>query len=152
MGKLSSSKDPGLFMVIYEDAAALLGLTIAFAGVYFTHHYRLPMIDGISSVLIGIMLMIVAIKMILTSHDLLLGSAADQEIVDRIKALTCNDREVRRIDLTKSMHFAPDQVLLIMKIQFDVSTYNELILATARVRKLILENFPQVKDFYLEAC
>jgi divalent metal cation (Fe/Co/Zn/Cd) transporter len=71
--RLPSGKDPGFFIVIYEDAADLAVLIIAFAGVVLPAYFNSPLIDGIASVLIGVMLLLIALMMISESHDLLIG-------------------------------------------------------------------------------
>ena len=47
------SKDPTLFTVLAEDAAALIGLLIALAGVCLSHILEMPSLDGWASVGIG---------------------------------------------------------------------------------------------------
>lgn len=54
------SKDPPTFIVLLEDSAALIGLTIAAVGIYFSIALNQPWIDGAASILIGIMLGLVA--------------------------------------------------------------------------------------------
>ena len=39
-----------------EDSTALAGLVIAFAGVFLGHKLELPQLDGIASILIGVLL------------------------------------------------------------------------------------------------
>ena len=47
------SKDPTAFTVLFEDTAALIGLFIAFIGVYLAHALNMPVLDGVASVMIG---------------------------------------------------------------------------------------------------
>src|ERR1700712_3871259 len=54
------AKDPTTFMVLAEDAAAILGEIIAAAGLYASSH-GLPMADGAASILIGLLLAGVAV-------------------------------------------------------------------------------------------
>ena len=79
--KLRASKDPGFFLVIYEDAADIIGLLIAFAGIVLSTWLGNPLIDGIASILIGIVLTIIAILMIIETHNLLIGESAGKELV-----------------------------------------------------------------------
>ena len=55
------SKDPAGFIVLFEDSAALIGLGIAGIGVWASHHYADPRIDGFASIAIGLILAGVAI-------------------------------------------------------------------------------------------
>jgi cation diffusion facilitator family transporter len=52
LGSIHASKDPTSFTVLLEDSTALVGLIIAFLGVFFGHYFDFPFFDGIASVLI----------------------------------------------------------------------------------------------------
>ncbi len=53
---IHESKDPPGFIVLFEDSAALAGLVIAALGVWLSHTLNDPRIDGVASILIGIVL------------------------------------------------------------------------------------------------
>ncbi len=71
------SKDPSLFTVLAEDTAALIGLVIAFAGVLLSHSLEMPALDGAASIGIGLVLVGMAIFLMVETHGLLIGEAAD---------------------------------------------------------------------------
>ena len=48
------SKDPTIFTVLFEDTAALAGLMVALLGIFLTEALAMPVIDGIASVLVGV--------------------------------------------------------------------------------------------------
>ena len=50
------SKDPTLFTVLFEDSAAMLGLVVAFIGIALGQALDMPVLDGVASVLIGVIL------------------------------------------------------------------------------------------------
>src|SRR5690606_4795919 len=54
------SKDAANFAIIIEDTAAVIGLLIALVGVFLSHQFKNPHIDGIASIAIGILLIVVA--------------------------------------------------------------------------------------------
>ena len=56
IGAIHNSKDPPSFMVLFEDSAALIGLIIAFVGTYLAVTLDLPILDGVASILIGLVL------------------------------------------------------------------------------------------------
>src|SRR5262245_12620125 len=71
------SKDPTMFMVLFEDSAALIGIVIAFTGIAASHALDLPVLDGVASLGIGVLLVTVAAFLGRESKGLLLGEPAD---------------------------------------------------------------------------
>ena len=81
---IRSSKDPPSFMVLFEDSAALLGLVIAFAGAYLSDQLNFPVLDGIASLLISLVLATTAAFLARETKGLLIGEGADPQIVASI--------------------------------------------------------------------
>ncbi len=151
--KLRASKDPGFFLVIYEDVADIAGLIIAFAGIVLSIWLGNPLIDGIASILIGIVLTIIAILMITETHNLLIGESAGKVLVEGAERLIQQDDEVFQVQTPLTMQLSPDEVLLALNLQFknDLSGA-QIVSSIARLEKKIKEEFPQVKQIYIEAA
>lgn len=150
--ELRQSKDPSLFVVIYEDAAALLGLLLAFGGVFFSHYFQNPLIDSFSSILIGVLLAVVAVIMVIESRHLLVGESARTNIVENVHALVNTHPHVNSLRKPLTMQMAPDEIFLALDVYFreDLAgpqigkTINEL---EAAIRK----NHPEIKRIYVES-
>ncbi len=71
------SKDPGSFAVILEDTAALLGLIVAFAGLFLGHYFNDPIYDSYASIIIGVILTLIAVLLAKESKGLLIGEGAN---------------------------------------------------------------------------
>ncbi len=146
------SKDPTRFVVIFEDGAALGGLTIAAIGVFLDHHYDLPVADGIASILIGLLLSYVAVVLVIESRNLLIGESMQPYIVDDIMKLVREDRNVETLSRPLTMHMAPDEVLLALDVQFVHQLSSAEITDTInRLERNIRKNFPEIKRIYIEA-
>lgn len=150
--KLRASKDPTFFVVVFENGAALIGLLIAFAGVFLSHYYRLPVIDGIASILIGIVLAIVAVILVIESRNLLIGESADKATVQAIYDLVNDDPDVHQLRRPLTMHMGPGEVLLALDVEFESETKNRLIPEVVlRLENNIKIKFPFVKQIFIEA-
>lgn len=150
--KLLASKDPGFFLVIYEDAADLAGLIIAFAGVILSYYFNMPLLDGLASILIGIVLTVIAVLMIIESHHLLIGESAGREIVEETEKLIREDEDVHRVQTPLTMQLSPDEVLLALNLEFKKElTGAQVAGSIKRLEKNIKKKFPQIKQIYIEA-
>lgn len=112
------SKDPQAFMVLLEDSAALLGILIAALGIYAATVLRLPVFDGIASILIGLVLGAIAIMLARESKSLLIGESASRELIDSIRAIATGDRSVSRVNGLLTAQLAPDQILVGLSLEF----------------------------------
>lgn len=149
---LHTSKDPAIFVVVFEDSSALAGLALAFLGVYLSHRFGEPRIDGGASILIGLLLASVAIVLAYESKGLLLGESADPRMVMRIRQLVTNDEDVLQARQPLTMHFGPDEVLLNLDVQFRKGlSSNELAAVIDRLEDKIRKMYPEVKRIFMEA-
>ena len=85
-------KDPSLFVVLFEDSAAMLGLVVAFAGIALSHATGLAWIDGAAAVVIGLILAATAAWLAFETKSLLIGEAADEEVRAEIRGSSTPQR------------------------------------------------------------
>ncbi len=74
-----TSPDTTVKAALFEDTAALAGLVLAAAGLSLSQLTGSPVWDGASSIAIGTLLIVVAVRLGLDSRDLLIGKAAEPE-------------------------------------------------------------------------
>jgi cation diffusion facilitator family transporter len=147
------SKDPSIFTVFVEDSAALLGLVLAFLGIFLGHTLGNVYMDGCASIVIGIMLAIVALLLVRESKGLLVGEGADPQAVEWIREMASRDPAVASINKLLTMHLGPNEVLLNLEIEFQPHvSAADVIAAVARLERLIQEQFPYVKRIFVEAA
>ncbi|GAC1528435.1 MAG: hypothetical protein NVS2B4_06400 [Ramlibacter sp.] len=94
-----------------EDSAALAGLTIATAGIDFSHRLDMPQLDGVASILIGVLLAGVAILLIQQSRRLLVGKGVSPEAADAVRRLMRDEPGGRDRGPVLSMYIGPEEVL-----------------------------------------
>ncbi len=146
------SKDPTLFVVIFEDGAALGGLLIAAAGVFLGSHFDLPVADGVASIFIGLLLAFVAVLLTIETRNLLIGESVQPYIVDHIEELVKQDKNVETLSRPLTMHMAPNDVLLALDVQFVRKlSSTELSDTVKRLEGTIRDAYPEIKRIYIEA-
>jgi cation diffusion facilitator family transporter len=114
--EFQESKDPTILTVMVEDSAALLGIGIAAIGIFLTEVTGNTVFDALSSVLIGIILMVFASFLARENKALLIGEAITRKDYKRILDSVSQIREVNRIVSLRTMHFAPEDVLVAMEV------------------------------------
>jgi cation diffusion facilitator family transporter len=146
------SKDPTTFTVLFEDSAAMLGLIVAFLGVYFGHALGVPELDGTASVVIGIILCVVAAFLAYESKGLLIGEGIDPQTRADITKFVQADPDVDRLVRALSMHFGPADVLLTLEIAFRPGlSAAQAAAAIDRLDKAIRAAHPEVRHLFVEA-
>jgi cation diffusion facilitator family transporter len=149
---LRTSKDPSVYTVMAEDSAALLGLLAAALGIWGSHALQLPVLDGVASIVIGLLLCAVASLLILQSRKLLVGAAVDTEMAGAIRAIATEEREVVRSAWPLTMYLGPEEVLLALDVEFRPEAEGEAIQqAVNRIERAIRQRYPEVKRIYIEA-
>lgn len=150
--EIKASKDPTTFTVLFEDAAALLGLVTAGLGIYLGHLFNNPYFDGAASVLIGIILAMVAVFLGYESKGLLVGEGADASTLKRIRAVAEADPAIERVQRPLTMYFGPDTVLLTLDVEFRPKLpLTEIIASVDRIETTLRSEYPVIKHIFIEA-
>ncbi|MGB3298311.1 MAG: cation diffusion facilitator family transporter [Phormidesmis sp.] len=150
---IARSKDPGAFIVIVEDSAALVGLAIAFAGVWLSERTGNPMYDAIASMSIGLLLTVVAIALVAKTKGLLIGESASPETRASIQQIVRSDAAVSNSEAPITLHLGPQDVLLALNIEFkDSLSANEIEAAVRRIETNVREAHTEVKRIFIEAA
>ena len=151
LAAIHHGKDPSLFTVLFEDTAALLGLVVAFFGVLLSHLLDAPFLDGAASVVIGCILVVAALWLAYESRSLLVGEAADPQMVADIRRIVLDDPAVTGLGVVLTMHLGPDDVLLNIEVLFTPGLpAEEIHAAVHRIEERINEPFPEVSRIFIE--
>ena len=145
------SKDPSTFVVLFEDAADVIGLIIAFLGIFLGHQLQNPYLDGIASILIGLLLVAVSGLLAKESRSLLMGESADEEQLHAVVTLTTADASVARVLRPLSMHLAPEEIILILTVVFQEHlSSSEVAASVSRIRATIQQEHPDFRQIFIE--
>lgn len=110
------SKDPSVITVMVEDSAALLGIVVAGIGIFFSEATGDTIYDSLSSVAIGGILMAFAYFLAKENKALLIGESISRKDYNKIVKLVNKIPDVNRIITMRTMHFAPEDVLVTIEV------------------------------------
>lgn len=113
------SKDPSTFTVVLEDSAALLGLLIAFIGVFGAQMLDAPWLDGAASIGISLVLAAFALLLARESKGLLLGEPAHPRVRESILDIARKDPGVRSANGVLTVQMGPNQVIAMLSAEFE---------------------------------
>ncbi|MDB5007968.1 MAG: ferrous iron efflux protein [Mucilaginibacter sp.] len=148
---VTQSKDPSTFIVLLGDVGDLMGLAVAFAGVFLGRLFNNPYYDGIASMIIGAILLVISGLLLRESKSLLMGETTSRKTLRKIVLLTEADGAVLKVKKHFSMYMAPEEVLLQLNTVFkDNLTTQQITEAIERISKTIQEEFPRIKQIFIE--
>jgi len=146
------SKDPTTYTVLAEDSAALVGLAIAALGIALSQRFDKPELDGVASLIIGLLLAGVAVALILESRGLLIGEGIRPETARAIRSIALRQPKVRDVGRVLSMYIGPDDALVTMDLDFDDGTAaTDAAAAISSVERQVRERYPMIKRLFIEA-
>ncbi len=148
---IRDSKDPPSFTVLFEDSAALLGLLIAFTGIYLSVRLQLPVLDGISSILIGLILATTAFLLARETKSLLIGEPANQGIVKSIMRIAETMDGVAHANGVLTLHLAPRQIVIALSLEFaDELQTPELEVKVIELEQRVRKSHPEVVAIFVK--
>lgn len=145
------TKDPSTIIVIFGDFGDLLGLAVAFLGIWLGRLLNNPYYDGIASMVIGAIMIGISAFLVRESKSLLLGEPVSRRKLKRIITMIQQDEAVVKIKRHFSTYMSPEDVLLQLNAVFkDDLTTRQITDAIERITKNIQEKYPRIKQIFIE--
>jgi cation diffusion facilitator family transporter len=145
------SRSPELPVVLLEDAGALIGLVLALAGVGLSALTGNEIWDGVATLSIGILLVVISIVLTIEMKSLLIGEAATTEHITAITDAVEGVPLVTKVIDLKTQHIGPEELLVAGKIEFDSGlTHPQISKAINQVEDALRAAVPLVMQIYLE--
>ena len=119
------SKDPAPRAVMLEDGAAITGIVLAAAGILLRQVTGDGAWDAWASIAIGILLAFVAVVIGRDARRLLLGSSARPDQREAFADAVRRDPRVEAVDALLTMHFGPEQMLILVRVGVAADTTME---------------------------
>jgi cation diffusion facilitator family transporter len=149
---VQKGKDPSILVVLFEDSAALIGLVVAFLGIFLGQVTGIVYFDGAASIIIGLILAGTATWLAYETKGLLIGESANDSIVQGIRELASGHDYVGHVNEVLTLHMGPDFILVNISLDFmDEATADEIETTVEKLDKEIKKNYSQVKRVFVEA-
>ena len=147
---MRQSKDPSTFTVLLEDSAALIGLVIAFAGIFASHLFARPEFDGMASIGIALVLAVTAIFLARETKGLLTGESAHPRVKAAILRIAGDDAAVAHANGVLTFQIGPDDVMAALSAEFhDRLTTPEIEAGVSRIEAAIKLAHPEIKTLFV---
>ena len=146
------SKDPALFTVLFEDTAALLGLIVALIGISLAQVLDIPELDGIASVVIGLILAATSGLLAYETKGLLVGEATDPDTVEGLRSILTSAPGIDRVNELRTLHFSPQDILVAISADFSPSLDSNAVEGqVAELERDIKNAYPGITRVFIEA-
>jgi cation diffusion facilitator family transporter len=147
-----SSKDPTVFVVLFEDSAAMLGLVVAAVGLALAAALGAPALDGVASILIGLILGVTAVLLAYECKGLLIGEGARPALVAGVHRIVTAERGIIRTNEVLTMHMGPSDVLVTLSLDFDPHLSSDNVeAAVSSIERRLKAGFPEITRVFIEA-
>jgi len=145
------AKAPELPVVLLEDLGALIGLVLALIGVGLTLITDNGVWDGLGSIAIGTLLVIIAVVLAIETKSLLLGESASGDAVAKIRAALESVPLIERVIHMRTQHLGPEELLVAAKIALapDLSA-QDVARAIDEAEERVRAAVPIARVIYLE--
>jgi cation diffusion facilitator family transporter len=147
---IRESKDPAGFIVLFEDSAALAGLVVAAIGLWASHAWGDPRIDGMASIAIGLILAAVATLLAREAKGLLIGERANPDLIRQIRSTLEAEPRITGVNHVRTIHTAPDRVFVAISADFDDTlAMGEAETLIERIEAKLKAELPQLSSIYI---
>ncbi|NBE83952.1 cation diffusion facilitator family transporter [Micromonospora rubida] len=148
---LRLTADTAVKAVFLEDSAALVGLLLAAVGLTLSHWTGDELYDGLASIAIGVLLLVVAVVLAKANISLLVGRAIPERLRLEIEQELNGLPAVERIDTLLTMQLGPDDMLVAAKVDFrDEATGADIEAAADEAERRLIERYPEIGYVFLD--
>jgi cation diffusion facilitator family transporter len=143
------SRQSELVVILGEDFAALLGLGLALIAVLLAILTGNPMWDGLGSIWIGGVLILVAVGLGVEIKGLLIGQSAEPETEARIREFVERHDGVEKVYRIITMQLGTS-LMVALKAKMKARDAAELVAAINRAEAAVRREFPEIQWLFFE--
>ncbi|WP_344397636.1 cation diffusion facilitator family transporter [Streptomyces vastus] len=150
-GGVAGARDPALRTVVAEDGTAVLGVTLAIAGMALHMATGQVVWEALASCAIGALLVYVAYRLGRDARDQLIGRAADPEQSRRIRYLLQAQPEIDSVESLLTMKLGLDSTLVAARIDLTPGLDSEEVeLVAERIKRTVSYAIPEADQIFLD--
>ncbi|MHC6592351.1 cation diffusion facilitator family transporter [Arthrobacter sp. C152] len=143
------SSDPTLRAVFAEDSAALIGLVVAFIGVFLHQVTGSPLPDAVGSILVGVLLAVVAVVLIDRNRRFLVGQGVTPDIERSMAQRLLEHRDIARLTYLHLEFVGPSRLYLVAAVDLEGDRPEHEVARTLRRIERDLEDHATVEEAVL---
>ncbi|WP_308406653.1 cation diffusion facilitator family transporter [Streptomyces sp. AC555_RSS877] len=144
-------RDPALRTVVAEDGTAVLGVTLAMAGMALHMVTGQVVWEASASLAIGALLVYVAYRLGREARDQLIGEAADPESSGRIRVLLAAQPEIDSVEELFTMKMGLDSLLVAARVDLVPGLDSERVEEVAvRIKRSVASTVPEAGQIFLD--
>nr|WP_239102371.1 cation diffusion facilitator family transporter [Actinoplanes siamensis] len=148
---LRLTPDTTVKAVFFEDSAALIGLLVAGAGLGLAQLTGAELFDGLASIVIGLLLLVVAFVLARSNVSLLVGRAVPRRVHNQIAADLRSIPVVTAVPTLLTMQIGPGDILVAAKVDFDDEVPGkEIEAASDEAERRLRERYPEIRYVFLD--
>lgn len=146
-----SLRDPALRTVVAEDGTAVVGVTLAIAGMALHMATGEVVWEASASLAIGVLLVYVAYRLGRDARDQLIGEAADPQTGERIREVLRAQPEIDSVEALFTMKTGLDTVLVAARVDLAPGLDSERVeLVAVRIKRSIARAVPEAEQVFLD--
>lgn len=147
---LKESTDTNLFVILLEDSAALLGLTIVLVSTalaWFIH----PIFDAIGSIMVGLLLIAISLFMINELRKLIVGENISRELRDDFKLIVSANPVIHKVNSISAMMMGKGKFMLVIGVDLKDNVHASTVeVQFEEIRKELSQKNPYIHSIYFD--
>ena len=146
---LKESTDGPLIAIVVEDFAATLGLGIALFGSILANVTSNPVYDAVSSILIGILLMVSGLFLGYEMKHLITGETVNTKTKDKIYNTIEQNDMIKNIESLKIISIGANKYLVLCTLDYvDTAQDSDVVNVNSELKNKIFGEFEDITEIY----
>ncbi len=141
----------GLKTIFYQDLVSVFGSLVAFVGLALIYQTGFVLLDGITAMGVGVLLIATGLVLAAESRELLVGKAISANDARQILSLVERDPRVRQVRGLQSMMLGPEDILVALRVNFqDGLNTDQIESAIDGVALSLRQTYPALRHLVIE--